>query len=84
MGKWMVVWYGASSLLFGLILFLPTRKFILAVSVNKHQRKVKRDLTEDELLRLRKKINLIAAVLSMTFAFLYNRFILFKFFGFGG
>jgi hydrogenase-4 membrane subunit HyfE len=81
MEKWVVVWYGASSFLLGALLYLPLRKFMLAISINRHQRKTKKTITEEHLLNLKKKIYLIAAIVSMTFAFVYNRVIVFKYFG---
>lgn len=74
-------WYGVSSLLFGIVLFFPMRKLILAINVNRHQRKAQRAITEKELANLRRKVSVAAAVLAVTFAFLYNKFLFVKFMG---
>jgi len=76
-----IVWYGVSSLAFGIILFFPVRKLMLSMSINKLQRRENRAATEEEKARLRKKITPIAAAIAVTFAFVYNRLILFKFMG---
>jgi hypothetical protein len=75
------VWYGISSLLFGVILFFPVRKLMLAMSINRLQRRENREATEEERARLKKKVTPIAAAISITFAFVYNQFILLKFVG---
>ena len=77
----MVIWYGATSVLLGVILFFPIRKVILALNVNRLQSKKKRPITDEELEALKKKVTIIAAIICMTFAFLYNKFIMLKFFG---
>ena len=74
-------WYGISSLLFAIVLFFPMRKLILAINVNRHQRKMRRAITEEEQDNLRKKVTVVAAVLAVTFAFLYNKFLFVKFMG---
>jgi hypothetical protein len=75
------VWYGISSLLFGVILFFPVRKLMLAMSINRLQRRENREATEEERARPKKKVTPIAAAISITFAFVYNQFILLKFVG---
>ena len=77
----MVIWYGATSVLLGVILFFPIRKVILALNVNRLQSKKKRPITDEELAVLKKKVTVIAAIICMTFAFLYNKIIMLKFFG---
>ncbi len=78
----MLVWYGISSIIFGIVLFFPVRHLLLAINVNRHQRKVQRAIHDEEREILKKKATVVAAVLAVTFAFLYNRFLLAKFFGF--
>ncbi len=78
----MLAWYGISSVVFGIALFFPMRHLILAINVNRHQRKVQRAITGEEREALKRKVTVVAAVLAVTFAFLYNRFLLAKFFGF--
>lgn len=76
----LTVWYGFTSALLGALLFFPVRKFILALNVNRHQSKVNREITRDELASLKKKVTVIAILISVTFAFLYNKIIILKFF----
>ena len=76
----MVIWYGVTSVLLGVILFFPVRKVILSLNVNRHQAKTKRQITEEELEVLKKRATIIAAIVCMTFAFLYNKFIMLKFY----
>lgn len=77
----MEIWYSLTSIILGIILFFPIRKIILALNVNRHQNKLKRPITDEELEVLRKKVTVITAVICMTFAFLYNKIIMLKFFG---
>ena len=79
----MIYWYGLSSVIFGVILYFPTRKLVLAMMVNKQQRKLNRELTEEELQPIRRKAYVSAAIVAMSFAFLYNRFIMKAFLGAG-
>ena len=73
-------WYGLTSFLFAAVLFFPVRKLLLAINVNRIQAKNKRAVTEEELRILRKKVNVIAAIISVTFAFFYNKYMILKFF----
>ena len=73
------IWYGVTSFLFAAILFFPVRKLLLAININRIQNKNKRAVTEEEVLALRKKVNIIAAIISVTFAFFYNKFMIVQF-----
>lgn len=73
-------WYGLTSFLFAAVLFFPVRKLLMAININRIQAKNKRAITEEELQGLRKKINVIAAIISVTFAFFYNKYMMVKFF----
>jgi hypothetical protein len=73
-------WYGITSFLFAAVLFFPVRKLLLAININRIQAKNKRTITEEEMQGLRKKINVIAAIISVTFAFFYNKYMMVKFF----
>ena len=73
-------WYGITSFLFAAVLFFPVRKLLMAININRIQAKNKRAITEEELLTLRKKVNVIAAIISVTFAFFYNKYMIVKFF----
>lgn len=81
MKNWMILWYGATSFLMGLLLFFPTRKLILAMSTNRAHKRLKRDLTDEEMANLKKKALYISIIISMTFSFIYNRVMMFKYFG---
>ena len=72
----MIYWYGLSSVLLGVILYFPIRKFIMGMMINKQQRKLNRELTEEEREPIRRKAYISAAIVAMTFAFLYNRYIM--------
>ena len=75
------IWYGLTSALFGLILFFPIKKIILSLAVNRFERKNKRKINEEELAKLSKRTNIIAAILAVTFAFVYNKVMIIKIFG---
>ena len=51
----------------------------MAININRIQNKNKRAVTEEEVLALRKKVNVIAAIISVTFAFFYNKFMMVQF-----
>lgn len=70
------LWYGVTSFIFAAVLFFPVRKLLMAINTNRIQNKNKRAVTEEEVLALRKKVNVIAAIISVTFAFFYNKFML--------
>jgi hypothetical protein len=76
----LTIWYGFSSVLLGILLFFPVRKFILSLNINRHQSKMNRKITADELEALQKKVTVIASVISVTFAFFYTKLVLIKFF----
>lgn len=79
----MIYWYGLSSVVLGVVLYFPIRKFLLAMMINKQQRKLNRELTDVEREPIRRKAYVSAAVVAMTFAFLYNRYIMKAFLGAG-
>jgi hypothetical protein len=72
-------WYGATSFLFAAVLFFPVRKLLMANNINRIQNKQKRAVTEEELQIIRKKVNIVAAIISVTFAFFYNKFMIVQF-----
>lgn len=76
----LTIWYGFSSVLLGILLFFPIRKFILNLNINRQQSKINREITTEELEVLQKKVTVIAAVISITFAFVYTKLVLLKFF----
>ena len=72
-------WYGVTSFIFAAVLFFPVRKLLMSININRIQNKNKRAVTEEEVLILRKKVNVIAAIISVTFAFFYNKFMMVQF-----
>ena len=74
------VWYGVTSFIFAAILFFPVQKLLLAININRIQNKNKRAVTEDEIETLKKKVNVIATIIAVTFAFFYNKYMMLKFF----
>jgi len=75
-----VFWYCITSILFGVILFFPVRKFILVLNINRQQSRLKREITAEEHEVLKRKVAIIAAIISITFAFIYNKILMLKFF----
>ena len=73
-------WYGITSFVFAIALFFPVRKLLLSLNINKFQAKNKRAITEEEVLVLRKKVYIIAAVIAVTFSCFYNKYMMMKFF----
>jgi hypothetical protein len=73
------LWYGVTSFIFAAVLFFPVRKLLMAININRIQNKNKRAVTDEEVMILRKKVNVIAAIISVTFAFFYNKFMMVQF-----
>jgi hypothetical protein len=73
-------WYGLTSFIFAIVLFFPVRKLLMSLNINRFQAKNKRAITEEEVEIIRKKVNYIAAIIAVTFAFLYNKYMILKFF----
>jgi hypothetical protein len=73
-------WYGVTSFIFAAVLFFPVRKLLLAININRIQNKNKRAVTEEEVAILKKKVSVIAAIIAVTFAFFYNKFMIVQFF----
>ncbi|MDX1775968.1 MAG: hypothetical protein R3297_05255 [Desulfobulbales bacterium] len=76
----LTLWYGITSFIFAAILFFPVRKLLLSLNINRIQNKNKRAVTEEEVAELKKKVNVIASIIAVTFAFFYNKYIILKFF----
>ena len=73
------IWYGVSSLVLGILLFFPLRKLMVAMNVNRLQRKLDRELTTDERESLHRKLTILAAAIAVTFAFFYNKYLFVRF-----
>jgi len=76
----LTLWYGITSFIFAAILFFPVRKLLMAININRIQAKNKRAVTEEEIEILKKKVNVIATIIAVTFAFFYNKYMMLKFF----
>ena len=74
------LWFGVTSFIFAVVLFFPVRKLLLAININRIQNKNKRAVTEEEIEILKKKVTVIAAIISASFAFFYNKYMMLKFF----
>ncbi len=75
------LYYGITSLLLSVLLFFPVRKFLMAISANRQADKLKRALTEEEFKRIEKRMNITAAIVAVTFAFVFNKILIIKQFG---
>lgn len=76
------VWYWVSSIFLAVLLFRPTKKFILAQRINKAERKLKRQLTEDERSDLEKRTVPMTAFIVITFSLLFNNVLMGRYFNF--
>ena len=76
----MTIWYWVSSIGLAALLFRPAKKFILVQRLTRTTRKLKRQLTEDEIRDLEKKTIPMAALIVVTFSFLFNTVIMKKYF----
>jgi hypothetical protein len=74
-----IAWYWISSIFLAIILFKPVKKLIFVKRVRKAERKLKRDLTEEERDDLEKRTKPIAALLVLTFSLLFNSVLMGKY-----
>lgn len=74
------VWYWLSSLFLAIVLFRPAKKLIFVQRVRKAERKLKRDLTEEEKNDLEKRTVPMAVIIVLTFSLLFNRVLMGKFY----
>jgi hypothetical protein len=74
------VWYWISSIFLAVLLFRPAKKFIVAQRVRKTERKLRRDLTEQERTDLEKRSIPLTAFIVVTFSFLFNAVIMGKYY----
>ncbi len=51
------------------------------MAANRNMKKVNRELTEEERASLTKKMTVIAAIVAITFAFIYNKIVMIQFMG---
>ncbi len=74
------IWYWVSSIFLAVLLFRPTKKFIFVQRVRKAERKLKRDLTEEERKNLEKRTIPMVAFIVVTFSLLFNGIIMEKYY----
>lgn len=69
----MLIWYWGSTLVLAVLLYFPVRKLIWVASVRRLERQLGRPSTEEEREAKLRTARILAAVIAITFAFLYNR-----------
>lgn len=73
-------WYWISSIFLAIVLFKPAKKLIFVQRVRKAERKLKRDLTDDEKDDMEKRTKPIAAIIVLFFSLLFNSVLMGKYF----
>ena len=76
----MRIWYWISSIGLAALLFRPAKKVILSQRVRRTERKLNRQLTEDERKDLEKRTIPMTVFIVITFSFLFNIVIMNKYF----
>ncbi|MDY6951619.1 MAG: hypothetical protein SWE60_08910 [Thermodesulfobacteriota bacterium] len=76
----MRIWYWISSIGLAALLFRPTKKVIFAQRVRKTERKLDRQLTEEERQDLERRTIPMVVLIVVTFSFLFNSVIMNKYF----
>jgi len=74
------IWYWISSIGLAVLLFRPAKKMIFSQRVRRAERKLNRQLTEDERKDLEKRTIPITVFIVVTFSFLFNTVIMNKYF----
>jgi hypothetical protein len=74
------IWYVISSIILAALLFRPVKKLIFVQRIRRAEAKLKRALTEGERKEIEKKMVPIAAIITLTFAFLFNGMIMGKYY----
>lgn len=74
------IWRWISSIILAALLFIPTKKLIFVQRVRKAERKLKRELTEQERNDLERKTIPITAFIVIIFSFLFNSMLIGKYF----
>jgi hypothetical protein len=71
-----LAWYWGTTVVLALLLFFPVSRLIWVGRVRRLERKLGRQATPEEREPLRRSSRIVAAVIAITFAFLYNRTLL--------
>jgi hypothetical protein len=74
------IWYWISSIGLAALLFRPAKKMIFSVRVRRAERKLDRELTDDERTDLEKRTIPVTVFIVVTFSFLFNSVIMNKYF----
>jgi hypothetical protein len=74
------IWYWISSIGLAALLFRPAKKLIFSQRVRRAERKLNRQLTEDERKDLEKRTIPMTVFIVVTFSFLFNSVIMNKYF----
>ena len=67
------LWYWGTTLLLAVLLFFPVSKLIWVMGVRRLERRLGRPCTEEERTGRLRTARMLAALIAVTFAFLYNQ-----------
>jgi hypothetical protein len=74
------IWFWISSIGLAALLFLPAKKVIFSQRVRRTERKIGRQLTEDERQDLEKRTVPMTVLIVITFSLLFNSVIMNKYY----
>ncbi len=74
------LWYWLSTLVLATLLFKPVEKLIVIPRIRKVEKKLNRELTAEEREGIKRKAIPLVAVIVMTFAFLFNKVVMGRFY----
>jgi dolichol kinase len=74
------IWFWFSSLVLAALLFRPVKKFIFVQRVRKAERRLKREMTEEERRDLEQRTVPMTAFIVITFSLLFNSVIMGRYF----
>ena len=66
------IWYWATTAILAFALYFPTNRLIWVMRVRRLQKSLGRDATEEEREEVKRKTRLVAAILVIGFAYLFN------------
>jgi len=76
----LTIWYWISSVGLAALLYRPAKKFIFVQRLKRTERKIDRQLTEDEIQDLDKRTIPMTVLIVLTFSFLFNSVIISKYY----
>lgn len=74
------LWYWVTTLVLAAVLYKPVKKVIVSGRIRRIERKLGRELTEEEIAAIEKKAIPLVVMIVMTFSFLFNKVLMGKFF----